>query len=116
MITADTAALAGILADELLCTHSSGNTDTKERYLDVIRSGYVVHRSSEVDDLKFRQHGNVGMLMGRARIEAVVAGAERLLDNRFFASRVKDDDAWRLLAWVSIPAPQQKSPLPDSHA
>jgi ketosteroid isomerase-like protein len=112
MIAADTDALADILADELLYTHSSGNTDSKEQYLETIRSGYVVYRSSKLDDLTFKQRGNVAMLMGRARIEAVVGGAERLLENGFFAPWVKDDGVWKLLAWVSIPSPEQKSPLP----
>lgn len=113
MIAGNTGALAGLLANELLYTRSSGNTDTKEQYLETIRSGYVVYRSASVEDLTFRQHGNVSMLMGRARIEAVIAGAERLLENRFFASWVRDDNAWKLLAWVSIPAAQQKSLLQD---
>lgn len=39
MIAADTDALAGILADELLYTHSSGNTEAKEQNLETIRRG-----------------------------------------------------------------------------
>jgi ketosteroid isomerase-like protein len=106
MIARDVSALEWLLADELLYTHSTGNTDTKEQYLETIRSGYVMYRSSQIDDLTFRQHGNVGMLMGRARIEAAIAGTDRVLENRFFASWVKDDGQWKLLAWVSIPSPR----------
>jgi len=106
MIARDVCALEGLLADELLYTHSAGNTDTKEQYLETIRSGYVVYRSSQIDDLNFRKHADVGMLMGRARIEATIAGADRVLENRFFASWVKDDGQWKLLAWVSIPSPR----------
>jgi ketosteroid isomerase-like protein len=105
MIARDVNALERLLADELLYTHSTGNTDTKQQYLETIRSGYVEYRSSQVDDLVFRQHGDVGMLMGRARIEATIGGIGRVLENRFFASWVKDDRQWKLLAWVSIPTP-----------
>jgi ketosteroid isomerase-like protein len=106
MIARDINALERLLADELLYTHSTGNTDTKQQYLETIRSGYVQYRSSEVDDLVFRQHGDVGMLMGRARIGATIGGTDRVLENRFFASWVKDDGQWKLLAWVSIPSPR----------
>ncbi|MGA3248932.1 MAG: nuclear transport factor 2 family protein [Paraburkholderia sp.] len=89
MVARDVTALEGLLADELLYTHSTGNTDTKEQYIETIRSGYVQYRSSQVDDLVFRQRGDVGMLMGRARIEATIGGADRLLENRFFACWAK---------------------------
>lgn len=56
MIAGDTDALAELLADELLYTHSSGNTDTKEQYLETIRSGYVVYRSSRVATLSDNAH------------------------------------------------------------
>jgi ketosteroid isomerase-like protein len=105
MIARDVNALERLLADELLYTHSTGNTDTKQQYLETIRSGYVEYRSSQVFDLVFRQHCDVGMLMGRARIEATIGGTGRVLENRFFASWVKDDRQWKLLAWVSIPTP-----------
>jgi ketosteroid isomerase-like protein len=106
MIARDVNALSELLADELLYTHSTGNTDTKQQYLETIRSGYVQYRSSQVDDLIFSRRGDVGMLMGRARIEATVGGTDRLLENRFFASWVKDNGQWKLLAWVSIPSPR----------
>jgi ketosteroid isomerase-like protein len=112
MIARDVNALERLLADELLYTHSTGNTDTKQQYLETIRSGYVEYRSSQVDDLVFRQHGDVGMLMGRARIDATIGGAGRVLENRFFASWVKDDGRWKLLAWVSIPSPRHYEGLP----
>jgi hypothetical protein len=106
MIARDVSALERLLADELLYTQSTGHTDTKKQYLETINSGYVLYRSSQIDDLTFRTRGEIGMLMGRARIEATIAGVDRVLENRFFASWVKDDGQWKLLAWVSIPSPR----------
>lgn len=106
MVSKDVDVLETLLADELLYTHSSGVTDSKQHYLETIRSAYVVYHSADIDELVFKRRGHIAMLMGQAKIEATIGGVDRLLSNRFFASWLKDDGQWRLLAWVSIPPPQ----------
>ncbi|RKE36352.1 uncharacterized protein DUF4440 [Paraburkholderia sp. BL23I1N1] len=107
MLNADTEALAGLLSDDLQFIHSSGLKDSKEPYLDTIRTGTVIYRSASsrietvtsLNDRAFIATGDVTM-------KATVRGIERDLHSLFTVVWRLEDGTWRLVAHqtTSVPA------------
>ncbi len=59
MIDRDYAALERLLADDLLYTHSSAVTDTKQSYLESLKSGRTRYLAARRDGVVIRGYGDV---------------------------------------------------------
>lgn len=101
MIAGDTGALAGLLADDLVWTHSSGKTDDKTSFLSGIASGTVQYHALDVEEVRVLERTELfvcqGTLVGRASRD----GVEKPLRNRFLSVWERRGDALRMLAWQS---------------
>ncbi len=101
MVEGDVDALEGLLAADLIWTHSSGRTDGKGSFIDKIASKAVEYLSLEVADDVVRRVGDAvihqGTLQGRVRAES----GERALRNRFLSVWRLSGDSLELLAWQS---------------
>ncbi len=101
----DHEAMAPLLADDLVYTHSNGRVDTKASYLAPLRAGttrYVEYRPIE---LTVRVHGTAAILVGRAQARALVSGEERRSDVRFTDVWLFRDGNWQMVAWQSTRLP-----------
>ena len=105
MIDKDLAALEQLLGDTLVYTHSNAASDSKASYIDGVRSRKFDYRSAERSDVVIDVHGNTAVITGRAKMEAVVAGTPRTLNNRFLNVWVKGPRGWQMVAWQSTPIP-----------
>ncbi|MCG5079087.1 nuclear transport factor 2 family protein [Paraburkholderia tagetis] len=106
MIANDLSALSSLLDAELLYTHSSAVTETKEEYLESLRSGRVVYHSATRSREILRASEGAVVMVGHVIIKATVDGIDRILDNRFTTVWVKKHQTWNLLAWASTPTPK----------
>ena len=70
MIARDFAALDKLVHEQLLYTHSSGVTDTKQSWIESMQSGKVKYKSVKCSERKARFFGEVALLTGKAAIEA----------------------------------------------
>lgn len=101
MISADTEALAALLDDDLVWTHSSGRKDGKAAFLDRIASGAADYQALDVsedgifEDTELLVHH--GTLQGRVAVD----GVEKPLRNRFLSVWKRSGSGLRLLAWQS---------------
>jgi hypothetical protein len=103
MLAKDYEGLAGILDDAILYTHSTGVTDTKDSYLNLMRSGVVTYKSVNRQKEMFTRSGDTVMFVGEALVEAVVKGDVKQLNNRFTTTWVRRDGNWTMLSWASTP-------------
>ena len=101
MIDGDTGALAGILADELIYTHSSGRTDTKAQFIASLQSGELKYETINTDDVKVRIYGAAAVVTGQASIKLKSKGQELDLQLRYTDVFVKHGRAWQMVAWQS---------------
>jgi ketosteroid isomerase-like protein len=101
MIAGDVDALARLLADDLVWTHSSGKKDTKGSFLDRIASRSADYRSLEVVDDAVSSHGDILIHHGTLTGRVIVAGREKELSNRFLSVWKWSTGAFQLLAWQS---------------
>lgn len=105
MIEKDLASLDALLGDALVYTHSNAVPDSKASYIEGVRSGKFDYRSAERMDVVIDVYGDTAVVTGRARMDAVIAGTPRVLNNRFLNVWAKGARGWQMVAWQSTPLP-----------
>jgi hypothetical protein len=97
MVRRDIAALAPVLADDLSYSHSSGRTDTKASFLELVRSGHYL-------DIDFPERevvscGDAAIVRGRAQMRVSHDGADLSYPILFLNVYALRNGAWQLIAW-----------------
>ncbi len=107
MLAGDLDTLGEILHDELTYVHSTGGIDTKEIYIEGLRSGTFVYKQLTRDDQTIRVHSDTGMVFYHMVADVEIRGNMRRLDNRLLAVWARDGGEWRLIGLQSgaIPEP-----------
>jgi hypothetical protein len=105
MTAGDADALAALLDDRLIYTHSRGDRDGKDSYLAKIRSGGlaygpITHR--EDPPLLF---DCCAIVVGEMETEVRVHGSRRRMRNAFLAVWAGHDGRWLLTAYQPTPLP-----------
>jgi ketosteroid isomerase-like protein len=105
MCEGDAATLEALLADALIYTHSSASVDTKASYIAGIRSKKWEYQKVERPVEEIRVYGDCAVVAGEARIEVVIAGNRRTIQNRYLDVWAKTGKGWQMVAWQSTPIP-----------
>ena len=106
MQDADLTILDALCADELSYAHSSGARDTKDQYLEKVRSGYYVYRRIDHPVERVEVLGDTAIVVGRMTADLTVQGTPKTIDNLALAVWTRASGDWRLLAYAptSLPA------------
>jgi ketosteroid isomerase-like protein len=106
MIAADTAALAGMLADDLLYVHSSARVETKQQYLDAIATRSIRYLAFVPAERRVTFiDGGAAVTMGRANAKVILGGQTLDFDVRYIAVYSRAGDRWQLRAWQTTRIP-----------
>ena len=97
----DADALAALLHDELVYTHSSAAVDDKAKYIDAIRSGRTRYHSIKRAEQRVRGYGDTALVTGRAEIEVDVNGQHKSLRLRYLDAWTRTPQGWKFVAWQS---------------
>ena len=94
--------LDAMLSPTLTYTHSSAALDTKEKFMESLRSGRLVYKSLKHDDVQVRLPSpDVAILNGLSDVESVNAGQAQKVALRFTIVYVKKNGVWLMEAWHS---------------
>jgi hypothetical protein len=106
MQDADLPTLDALCADELSYAHSSGVRDTKDQYLEKVRSGYYVYRRIDHPVARVAVVGDAAIVVGRMTADLQVDGTPKTIDNLALAVWTRASGDWRLVAYAptSLPA------------
>jgi hypothetical protein len=106
MQDADLAVLDELCAEELSYAHSSGARDTKDEYLEKVRSGYYVYRRVDHPVERVAVAGDTAIVVGRMTADLDVDGTPKTIDNLALAVWTRGAGPWQLLAYAptSLPA------------
>jgi hypothetical protein len=107
MMSGDAGALAKLLGDDLVYTHSTAAVDSKETFLAAMRSGAVQYRTMKRSDVKVRTYGCTVIITGRAEFLVSQKGQESPSTLRFHSVWVKRPGGLQFVSWQStrVPAP-----------
>lgn len=98
-------ALASLLADELLYTHTTAAVETKHDFLDNLVKGRFRYHHIEAQDRVVQVHGEMALITGRVSLEVILGDQPLTVIARFTEVQVYRDGRWQLLAWQSTRVP-----------
>ena len=102
MTRADIAALDTLLAGDLIYTHTTGNVETKEQFLESLRVRRIHYERITPRELQLRRPtSNVAVITGRARVGVTLADGRQEFDIRFTDVLVRRGDRWQTAIWQS---------------
>jgi ketosteroid isomerase-like protein len=107
MTAADADALAAMLHEDLLYTHSSAVVDDKASCLEAIRSGRTRYHSIRCAEQRVRLCGDTALVTGRAEIEVDVNGVHKSLRLRYLDAWTRTPQGWKFIAWQSTGIPDR---------
>ena len=99
MTDADTGTLAGLLAADLVYTHSDASSDSKQAYLDKLASGFFDYGVIEHPEASIVVHGDCALVFGDMRGDVRISGQTRTLKSKCLAVWVRDNGTWLLQAF-----------------
>lgn len=105
MEAGDIPALAKYLGDDLIYTHSSALVDSKETYIDSLRSGKVVYKQTRRSDLRVSPYGCTAVMTGRGDFGVSIDGKDVDVQLRFTNVWVKNPEGWQMVAWEATRIP-----------
>jgi hypothetical protein len=98
--------IAAMLSPTLTYTHSSGAMDTREPFLESLRSGRVAYKALKHRDLEARLLSpDVAILTGVSDILVAIAGKDTDVPVRFTIVYVRKKGEWLMESWHSTRRP-----------
>jgi ketosteroid isomerase-like protein len=114
MLDGDLATLAELCADEVSYAHSNGARDTKDQYLEKVRSGYYVYHRIDHPVERVEVLGDAAIVVHRMTADLDSGGTRKSIDNLALAVWTRVSGDWRLLAYAPTPLPAMQTIPPAS--
>lgn len=110
-IAGDAARLEPLLSDALSYGHADGRVQNKADFLAALKTVRVKYEAYDYEELHIaRVSDDVATMTGRAKLRATAAGKTVAFRLRFLAVWRREDGAWRLCAYQSVPLPERTQP------
>jgi hypothetical protein len=104
MVKIDLELLDSLLDHDLIFTHASAKLDTKESFMNSLKSGNLVYKSIDLEDVEVRMHESAGIVTGKSLLDIHVRGEDRKLQLRFTTVWLEKSDGWKVVAYQSTRA------------
>lgn len=108
-LQSDVGVLERLLADDLVYIHSNAQVDSKQAFIDSLRSGAVKYLSMKRSDTRVRTFGCVAVITGLANYEVHFNGKDLSVELRFHSVWARRDGRLQFISWQSTRTPP-KSP------
>ena len=105
MLKSDAVALAPMLADDLVYVHSTAAMETKQQFLENLRTGAMRYHAFEPSETVVRTYGPVAIITGRVKGQVTMAGNDRDIDILYTSVYRLNDGRWQLVSWQSTRVP-----------
>jgi hypothetical protein len=101
----DFAAMDKLFAADLVYVHSSAVVDTKQSYIESMRSGAVQYKVMRRADVVVRSFGCVAVITGNGNYDVSVNGKDMNVQLRFHSVWHKADGKLQFVSWQSTRIP-----------
>jgi hypothetical protein len=104
MLDGDTAVLDALCSGDLIYTHSKGDHDDKQSYLDKVGSGHFTYLEITHPADRILVVDGAALVTGRMTAKVSVAARGIVhVDNRYLAIWVREHGAWKFVAYQPTP-------------
>ena len=104
MLDGDIAVLDTLCSDDLIYTHSKGNSDDKLSYLQKVGSHYFTYLEITHPADRILVVDGAALVTGRMTANVSVAGREIVhVDNRYLAVWLREHGGWKFVAYQPTP-------------
>lgn len=105
MAVRDFDALHELLTEDLVYVHSDGAVETKQQFIDRLRSERIKYRAIKAPDPTIRMYGDTAVVTGRGTFSVTVDRNDREVDLLYTAVyRRGGVRGWQLVSWQSTVA------------
>ena len=102
-INQDIPALENLLSPDLVYCHSNGMLDTKETFINSIKSGKLKYLQMNLEEIKVRVYNHkTAILTGLCNVKILSNGQEVNTRFRYTDVYVKRKGKWQLVTWQSL--------------
>jgi len=101
----DFAAMERLFGPDLVYIHSSAVVDTKNSYIESMRSGTVKYRAMRRSDVKVRTYGCLATITGKAEFDVTTKGEDLSIQLRFHSVWAKRTQGVQFVSWQSTRIP-----------
>lgn len=98
-LSGDANTVASMMTDDLTFTHANAVVETKEQFVDALRTRKLRYKALTDEDRQVRVNGSTGVVSGTCRILVDASGTQIDIRVRFTELWVKESDIWRMMLW-----------------
>jgi ketosteroid isomerase-like protein len=98
-LNGDANMVASMMTDDLTFTHANAVVETKEQFIDALRTRRLQYKTLTDQDRQIRVNGNTGVVSGTVHIVVDASGTEYDLRVLFTELWVKEGDTWKMMLW-----------------
>lgn len=106
LMKVDTAALNQIYSDDLVYTHSSGQTDDKAKYVANIKNGVAKYEEVKFETQSVKVYGNTAIAYSTAKLRVLTNNQTLNNHLKLIHVYVKQGKDWKMVAHQSTRLPQ----------
>lgn len=108
MVTEDFATLETVLGDDLIYTHSSTVVDSKQSFVETLRTRKVTYIKTDRSDVKVTPYGCIAVVTGRGDFDVTIDSKPLQVQIRFTNVWHKRSSRWQMVAWQATRIPPKQ--------
>jgi hypothetical protein len=105
MIDSNFDTLDKLLGDDVIYTHSSGQSDTRAEYIALCKKGIFKYLKIERPIENIQVYGTTVVVTGHAKMDVLIEGNRKLLNSRYTNVWINGSKGWQMVVWQSTPVP-----------
>jgi ketosteroid isomerase-like protein len=98
-LNGDANTVASMMTDDLTFTHANAVVESKEQFVEALKTRRLQYRALTDEDLQVRVNGSTGVVSGTVHIVVDAAGTEYNLRVLFTELWVKEGEIWKMMLW-----------------
>ena len=103
LTTTDVHGLETLLASDYVHTHGTGKVESKQQFVEALRSGARKYEQCEMKDLRFISLGNTAVVHGSIDVQALARGKTIEGNYRFLMVVTKTDQGIKVVSYQATP-------------
>ena len=104
----DFSAMEKLIADDLVYIHSSSVVDSKQSYIESMRSGMVKYKVMRRSDVKVRTFGCIATITGLGNFDVQLNDKDISIELRFHSIWAKRDGKIQFVSWQATRTPPKQ--------